>query len=124
MSRRIFGTTFADGTSRCKLDGMTTEEKAEPKLLTVKTEHELLAEFYAAVEIFRGRSASDFVHNFMVQTIGLARKEVSKEEFKRLTALKFKEIQENSERRKKKPQKPASKSSNAKSPPQTNDKAA
>lgn len=56
----------------------------EKKLLTLKLEPDTYAEFGAAAKVFRARSMSSFVHQYVVTQINAAKKEVSKEDFARL----------------------------------------
>lgn len=54
------------------------------RLLTLKVDSLTLAEFAAAATIFRARSVSSFLHQYVVGQINEARKMVPPEEFERL----------------------------------------
>ena len=71
--------------------------KEKPKLLTVKFDLDTLAEFAAAVEIFRARSVSEYIHRFVIRSIEEAKQKVSLAEFTGIVEQKKQEILDRSE---------------------------
>lgn len=58
---------------------------AEKKqLLTLRLDLETLAEFNAAARVFRARSVSSFLHNYVVAQINEAKKKVTPDEFQEI----------------------------------------
>lgn len=57
---------------------------SETKLLTVKLDLRTLVEFGVAARVFRARSVSSFLHNFIISQINNARKEVGDIEFQKM----------------------------------------
>lgn len=78
--------------SRYILDRM---EKKRDKMLTVRMDLDTLAAYSAAVDIFNGRDVSAFTHNFVVETINGARKQVGEEQFQSLVETRRQKMLEN-----------------------------
>lgn len=102
MSRRIFPTPFIEPTSSCMLDNMS---KPKPKMLTVKFDLKTYMDYSAAVEVLRGRSMSEHIHQFVIRSIEEARRKVSEEEFRAVIDKKLRELKERSAARSKKSRK-------------------
>lgn len=69
---------------------------SETKLLTVKLDLRTLVEFGVAAKVFRARSVSSFLHNFIINQINLAKKEVGEVEFKKMVNKQMEDTLERS----------------------------
>lgn len=68
------------------LDILCFQVVTKKRLITLKVDADTLAEFAAAASVFRARSVSSFLHQYVVGQINEARKMVSDDAWQKLVA--------------------------------------